>query len=245
MTEIIIGILYEVINKLIEQGIKYIIKKTVDEVGNIVTQIVVPVDKDGDGVAESEEVLYSFNCSIPDLSDGYCIVNRDDEIGIGLPQFELINATDMADRLVDTVTGNNNGYLIGDDVYVPLLFDFSGDGQLDWGRVIDDDDNGIPDASDDAPFFPIGSEGYKQIVSGSGSEKSFIIVSADGTVSIYDPNGDLTEQDYNQAYSLWLKDNNALDKPFKNYSVTEALLLIVALFAGASLIGKLFKRRIY
>ncbi len=57
MTDIIIGILYEVISKLIEQGIKYIIKKTVDEVGNIVTQIVVPVDKDGDGVAESEEVL--------------------------------------------------------------------------------------------------------------------------------------------------------------------------------------------
>lgn len=183
--------------------------------------------------------------SIPDLSDGYCIVNRDDEIGIGLPQFELIDATDMAGRLVDTVTGNNNGYLIGDDVYVPLPFDFSGDSQLDWGRVIDDDDNGIPDASDDAPFFPIGSEGYKQIVSGSGGEKSFIIVSADGTVSIYDPNGDLTEQDYNQAYSFWLKDNNALDKPFKYYSVTEALLLIVALFAGASLIGKLFKRRIY
>ena len=37
----------------------------------------------------------------------------------------------------------------------------------------------------------------------------------------------------------------ALDKPFKNYSVTEALLLIVAIFAGVSLIGKLFKRRVY
>lgn len=245
MSEFLIGILYEVVSKLIEQGIKYIIKKSVDELGNVVTQIVVPVDKDGDGVTDYEEVIYSFDCIIPDLSDGYCIVNKDDQIGIGLPQFELVDSVDMADRLVDTVTGNENGYLIDRDVYCPLPFDFSGDGQLDWGRVIDDDDNGVPDASDDAPFFPIGSDGYKQFLSGKSNEKSFIIVSADGSASVYDPNGDLTEQDYNQAYSLWIQDNGALDKPFKYYSVTEALLLIVALFAGVSLVGKLFKGRLY
>ena len=235
-----------ILSQLLEAGIKYTIKKKVDEVGNNITQLIQLFDDDSDGVIDREELIYTIESLIPDLSADYCIVNKDDEIGIGFPELRIIDNTDMADMLDEVIVGNNNGVIVDGDTYVPLPFDTTGDGVNDWGKIVDADDNGIPDASPEAPFYPVGSDGYNQIVqSGRTDEKSFIIVSAEGTVSIYDPNGDLTEEDYNQAYTLWLKDNAALDKPFKNYSVTEALLLIVALFAGVSLIGKLFKRRIY
>ena len=235
-----------ILSQLLEAGIKYTIKKKVDEVGNNITQLIQLFDDDSDGVIDREELIYTIESLIPDLSADYCIVNKDDEIGIGFPELRIVDNTDMADMLDEVIVGNNNGVIVDGDTYVPLPFDTTGDGVNDWGKIVDADDNGIPDASPEAPFYPVGSDGYNQIIqSGRTDEKSFIIVSAEGTVSIYDPNGDLTEEDYNQAYTLWLKDNAALDKPFKNYSVTEALLLIVALFAGVSLIGKLFKRRIY
>lgn len=235
-----------ILSQLLEAGIRYTIKKKVDEVGNNITQLIQLFDDDSDGVIDREELIYTIESLIPDLSADYCIVNKDDEIGIGFPELRIIDNTDMADMLDEVIVGNNNGVIVDGDTYVPLPFDTTGDGVNDWGKIVDADDNGIPDAASEAPFYPVGSDGYNQIIqSGRTDEKSFIIVSAEGTVSIYDPNGDLTEEDYNQAYTLWLKDNAALDKPFKNYSVTEALLLIVALFAGVSLIGKLFKRRIY
>lgn len=235
-----------ILSQLLEAGIKYTIKKKVDEVGNNITQLIQLFDDDSDGVIDREELIYTIESLIPDLSADYCIVNKDDEIGIGFPELRIVDNTDMADMLDEVIVGNNNAVIVDGDTYVPLPFDTTGDGVSDWGKIVDADDNGIPDAAPEAPFYPVGSDGYNQIVqSGRTDEKSFIIVSAEGTVSIYDPNGDLTEEDYNQAYTLWLKDNAALDKPFKNYSVTEALLLIVALFAGVSLIGKLFKRRIY
>ena len=235
-----------ILSELLKAGIKYTIKKKVDEVGNNITQLIQVFDDDADGVIDREELIYTIESLIPDLSADYCIVNKDDEIGIGFPELRIIDNTDMADMLDEVIVGNNNGVIVDGDTYVPLPFDTTGDGVNDWGKIVDADDNGIPDASPEAPFYPGGSDGYNQIIqSVRTDEKSFIIVSAEGTVSIYDPNGDLTEEDYNQAYTLWLQDNAALDKPFKNYSVTEALLLIVALFAGVSLIGKLFKRRIY
>ena len=169
--EIIAIILEQVLQELIKQGVNYIIRKTVDALGNTVTEILYKYDSDGDGIEDAEQVIYTLDTCIPDMSEGYAIVNKGDEIGIGLPQYELVDAVDMVDRLVDMVTGNNNGYLIGDDVYVPLPFDYTGDGQLDWGRVVDEDGNGIPDASDNAPFYPVGSDGYNSFISNCVKEK--------------------------------------------------------------------------
>lgn len=244
-------ILSQIIEGLISDYVNYEIRRKVDRIGNSISQIVAVFDDDGDGVTDREEVMYSFDVSIPDLSDGYCIVNKGDEIGLGLPELRPVDQIDIIDYLTDSISGNSNGYLIdrnadGDpEVYVPLPFDVTGDGLDDWGQVVDSDHNGVPDASDDAPFYPVGSDGYNQIISSQDSGKSLIIVSPDGNISVYDPAGDLQYEDFNEAYSLWLKDNAALDKPFSYYSVTEALLLIVALFAGVSLVGKLFKRRNY
>lgn len=205
----------QAVQSAIEGAINYIIRKVVDEAGRCVTEIVYQIDSDGDGVADSEQVVYTLDTLIPSFDDGYCICNDGDQIGIGFPQFQIVDGTSFGDIISgsDFITGNSDGYIIDfdgdgafDDVIVPLP-DLTGDGLPDWGLVVDDDDNGVPDSSPDFPFYPVGSEQYDIIVN-----------------SVDDP---------------------ALTKPFDDYSVSEFLLLIIAAFAAISLIGKLFKRRRY
>lgn len=75
-------------------------------------------------------------------------------------------------------------------------------------------------------------------------ELQIIIVSPDGSMTIYDEGGNITAEVADTAYSLWLSENAALDKKFDNYSVSEALLLFIALGSLVGLISKVFKRRI-
>lgn len=70
-----------------------------------------------------------------------------------------------------------------------------------------------------------------------------IMMSPDGTMTVYDEAGNITAEIVDNAYSLWLSENGALDKPFSNYSVSEALLLFIAIGAVVGLICKVFKRR--
>lgn len=258
MEEIIIQFvliaLEQAVQSAIEGAINYIIRKVVDDTGRCVTEIVYQIDSDGDGVADSEQVVYTLDTIIPSFDDGYCICNDGDQIGIGFPQFHIIDGNSISDILSgsDLVTGNSDGYIIDidydgafDDVIIPLP-DFTGDGIGDWGLVVDDDDNGVPDVSPDSPFYPVGSDEYDVIVSdGSSFDGGIILVSPDGSMCFYDPDGDLVQEDFNTAYSLWLQENAALTKQFDYYSVSEFLLLIIASFAAISLIGKLFKRRYY
>lgn len=72
---------------------------------------------------------------------------------------------------------------------------------------------------------------------------SIIIVNPDGTMTIYDTAGNITEEVVDTATSLWVSKNGALDKPFNNYSVSEALLLPVAVASVVALTCKIFKRR--
>lgn len=133
MTETIAVILSQIIEGLISQYIDYEFRRHIDRIGNAVSQIVAVFDDDGDGVTDREEVLYSFDVSIPDFSDGYCIVNKGDEIGYGLPQLLPVDNNDIIDVITDTITGNSDGYLIDRDfdgepeVYLPMPFDYSGD----------------------------------------------------------------------------------------------------------------------
>ncbi len=232
------------IDTLIDKSVDWIIEKVTDSFGNTVSQIVAVFDDDGDGVTDREEVIYSFDLSIPDLSNGFALVNRDDEIGIGLPLLEPMDNEYVTSFIDTSLTGNGNGYRIDDEVYLPLDFDFTGDGANDWGRVVDSDDNGIPDASEDAPFYPVGSEQYNNIISSiEQGGKSFIIVSPDGTMSIYDENGNITAEDCDNAYALWVSENGIMDKKLDNYSVTEGLLLCSLLVSVVFFIRSLFKRK--
>lgn len=250
------GAIIAVISQLIEQAIvkyaKWEIQRKFDKAGKALSEFVAFFDDDHDGTYERQETIFSFDVSVPQNYCGFSFVNSGDEIGLGFPEYEIIDSNEFATRISNHndgfITATDDYYIVDDDVYLPIPLDYDGDGQLDWGRVLDENHDGIPDASPSGPFYPVGSDDFNRIIETTkkdSGEKSFIIVSAEGTVSVYDPNGDLTEEDYDKAYTLWLKDNAALDKPFKYYSVTEALLLIVAIFAGVSLVGKLFKRRVY
>ncbi len=264
MGEVVITVILQALEIAVEaaaeKAITYVIKKVVDSAGRVVSQLVYEFDSDGDGVNDSEEVIYTLDTLIPDLDSGYCLVNDGDLVGLGMPQYELIDGSLITDYIDTTnpfnppvISGNTDGYLLDldydtefDDVLVPLGADFTGDGLPDFGWILDEDDNGIPDASPDFPFYPAGSDEYHQIVEQSEPfGGGIIIMSPDGSMTVYDPDGNLVREDYNEAYSLWLQDNAALDKPFSFYSVSEALLLIVAISAGVSLVGKLFKRRNY
>lgn len=74
-------------------------------------------------------------------------------------------------------------------------------------------------------------------------ELRIVIISPDGTMTYYDEGGNLTAEVADTAYSLWLSENAALEKPFANYSVSEALLLFIAIGSIIGLISKVFKRR--
>lgn len=248
----ILAILCEMLSQAILQYTQWEIKRKLDNAGKAISEFYALFDDDGDGQTDREELVFSFDVSVPQNYSGFSIVNSGDEIGLGYPEYEIIDSNEFSSRISNrndgTITTTDNYYIIDDDVYLPIPLDYNGDGQLDWGRVLDENHDGVPDASPSGPFYPVGSDDFNRIIETTkkeSGEKSFIIVSAEGTVSVYDPNGDLTEEDYDKAYTLWLKDNAALEKPFKHYSVTEALLLIVAIFAGVSLVGKLFKRRVY
>ena len=74
-------------------------------------------------------------------------------------------------------------------------------------------------------------------------EKSIIIVSPDGTMMLYDENGNLTAEDCDTAYSLWVSENGIMNKPLDNYTVTEGLLLIAGIVACFGFVAKIFRRR--
>lgn len=217
IAQLVLQALMSALKKKLEEGINYIIRKVVDSSGNTSTQIVYELDTDGDGINDSEEIIYTLETMIPDLDSGYCLVNKGDEIGLGMPQIKLLDGADIStviDIGSDFITGNGDGFIVdfdgdgaNDDILIPLP-DFSGDGQGDWGWLVDDDDNGLPDASPYAPFYPIGSDEYTYIVEKQSAEDMFI-----------------------------------MEKPIDDYSVTEGLLALLVIFVGLNFVRGLFTRK--
>lgn len=90
----------------------------------------------------------------------------------------------------------------------------------------------VPDVPD-LPDEPVTSQDTTQI----------IIVSPDGTMTVYNTDGELDSEAVDTAYSVWVSQYGVLDKPFNTYSVSEGLLLVIAVASVAYLFGRLFKRR--
>lgn len=211
----LVALLQEIAIALGKAYIDYKIRQIVDEFGNLVTEFYQSFDTDGDGIAETENVLFSLISAIPDLDNDYILVNDGDEVGLGLPEIRIIDGMDIG-AFVDmdeNIMGNSDGYLADldgdmhcDDMLIPLE-DFTGDGMHDWGWIVDSDDNGLPDLAHDSPFYPVGSEPYYDIISASSG------------------------------------DSNILDKPLDNYSVTEGLLLLLLLCNVFFFIKSMFKRK--
>ena len=154
------------------------IKQGIDTIGNTVTEIVQMIDTDGDGTFDSQNTLFTIDVPIPDLSGGMCLCNNDDgDLGLGFPMFQLIDGSDIASYIdvsdapfnLPVLTGTNGGYLFDmdfdgavDDVLVPLGHDLTGDSIYDFGWILDLDDNNLPDAAIDLPFYPVGSEEFNK-----------------------------------------------------------------------------------
>lgn len=184
---IVLSIIEDAVVEALEKGVEYIIRKGIDSVGRPITEIVYYFDGDGDGVEDESEVLCSFDILIPDLDEGLCICNDGDTVGLGLPQIQLIDGmtiTDYVDTLdpnnMPMITGNDDGWLVdmdydgADDVLV-VLPDFTGDGMPDFGWLVDNDDNSLPDVSSDGPFYPIGSDEYETYIKQSGLQSDSIM----------------------------------------------------------------------
>lgn len=71
-----------------------------------------------------------------------------------------------------------------------------------------------------------------------------VFITPDGPIVIYADSGSDEHADLvARAESAWVDKYGAMDKPLHNYSVSEALLFIIACGTVVSLLCKLFKRR--
>ncbi len=180
-------------------------KKVVDSVGKVVVKF----------FGDNGEEVYILDDPVVTLDNGFTLVNKDDEVGLGYPSYRLVSAVDVLPVLQDTDFISDGEHIFVDldddgacdDVLRPVPYDGDGDGADDFEIIVDDDDNGLPDVSPFSPFYPIGSEGYQEIM---------------------------------ETYS----DNvPALDKSFHNYTVSEALLFLIAFGVAIEVVSKIIRRR--
>lgn len=250
MGEIIYTILFNVAIDLAIDKTEAFVKKNIDNVIQIFTRS----DSDNDGVYE-DIILAEFGQITFDAAADYNIVADGDTIGIGTASIQIIDGMDISEYVDTYVPGdypvisvNNGSYLYdtdhdGDNDTIIPLGDLTGDGMSDYGLVLDEDDNGVPDAADDGIFYPMGSEQFNTIVKSMSNEPSMIIVSSDGTMTVYDTSGQITAEHCDTAYSLWVSENGIMTKPLDNYTVTEGILFISFLVGCFGFIGMLFRRK--
>lgn len=200
-------VLMELAKKNFEAN-EFIFKKTIGA-GGFIVKIFHKLEGGGE-----EEVLTLDN-PVLILDNGYALVNKGDELGLGYPSYRFLSSSEALPVLQnsDYISAGESTYvdLDGDggcdEVIKPVPYDGDGDGLPDFEIIVDDDDNGLPDISPYSKFYPVGSEGYQEII---------------------------------EAYS---QNVPALDKSFHNYTVTEALLFLIAFCAGIGVISKIIRRR--
>lgn len=251
---VVIPIIEYAVKVAIEKAVEYVVRKGIDEAGRAITRIGYYLDTDGDGIEEFIE-LGCWDTLMPDFDDTFSICNDGDKIGLGMPQYQLIDGmsiTDYADTLdtsnLPTITGNSQGWLMdvdfdGEKEVVVELPDLTGDGFPDFGWPVDTNDDSLPDASPDGPFIEFGSEEYDKYVQQTKEAGNIIVVSGDGSMSVYDMNGNITAEDCDTAYSLWVSKNGIMNKPIDNYTVTEGLLFIGFIVASFGFLHKIFRRK--
>lgn len=151
---------------------------------------------------------------------------------------------------VPAVAGKIVGTIIVDGVKYLLKKTVDSVGSAIWQAFADEDENGVPDTPDNpfnewteepdewTPFPPAETSEPTQTIG------DIVLFTPDGPVILYSESGG-EEYDalVSQATELWVEKYGAMDKPLHNYSVSEALLFIIAAGTVVSLFCKLFKRR--
>lgn len=101
-----------------------------------------------------------------------------------------------------------------------------------WDTWVDEPDEWFP-----LPELPPASEPAEEIA-------NVIAIAPEGPIILYaDPTAEDYQEIVSQANEQWIELYGATVKPFNGYSVSEALLFIIAGCALFLLFGKIFKRR--
>ncbi len=137
-------------------------KKVVDGAGKVFVKF----------IGDNGEEVYTLDTPVLTLDNGFVLVNKDEEVGLGYPSYRLVSAADVLPVLQDSdfisdgdsISVDLDGDGACDEVIRPVPYDGDGDGVDDFEIIVDDDDNGLPDVSPYSPFYPIGSEGYQEIL---------------------------------------------------------------------------------
>lgn len=129
---------------------------------------------------------------------------------------------EVAAEIIGTIIINGVKYILKKtvDSIIQIFVDEDGDGNPDYPE--------LPDYE-----IPVETE----------KDTSIIIVSPDGTMCIYDENGNIKAENCDMAYSLWLSENGVMEKKLDNYSVTEGLLFLIFLFTFINFLRSLFVRK--
>ena len=124
-------------------------------------------------------------------------------------------------------------------------------GNIIWRAFTDEDGDRLPDDPENPfaifdeepdwwlPFDSTESELPEDV------QSLVIFMTPDGPVFSYNPSEDSLLYDYiiDQVTEQWVEVNGAMVKPFRQYTVSEAFLFIIAVGTIISLLSKIFKRR--
>lgn len=146
-------------------------------------------------------------------------------------------AVEVVPVVVDTVVG----WVIEKGVKWLIGLVIGDDGEQTPIKFIDDDGDGVPDNPEE-PFLPWSPTDIFPDYE-PNKVTSYIIVNPDGTMTIYDEGGNITAENCDMAYSLWLSDNGIMSKKLDNYSVTEGLLFLILLLTAFNFVRGLFRRK--
>ena len=214
---ILIGLL-DALGNAISDGIDYLVRQVTDGAGRVFTEFVQQIDTDGDGVYDQEIILHSLEMLIPDMDNGYCLVSDGDTVGLGLPAYQLIDGIDLC-SYIDLSDPVHYPCITGNDNGFILDMDYDG--------LADDVIIALPDFTGDGAnewgwILDLDSNGVPDVSPDSpyypvGSEEYYAVVQA--------------------------SEDAIMSKNLDQYTVTEGLLLILAIFAIINFLKGLFRKR--
>lgn len=151
------------------------------------------------------------------------------------------------------VVGEIIGTVVVDGAKYLLKKVVDGAGSFLWQLFTDEDEDGVPDDPENPwdtwdkepdEWTPFPENPPTETSDPTQNIGNVVVITPDGPLVFYDGgNNSDYETLVSQATEQWVNTNGATNKLFKNYSVTEALLFIIAACALFFFFKNIFKRR--